>query len=872
MATVIDELIVRLGIKTDRHSFRNAESRMGRLNASIRRSSGTIRRNMVRTGVAVSGMVSGLAVAAYRSAATYEKELLKLQTLVGQTPEQIEKYRTSIKKLSEDTTIAQNELANSLFKILSANNDLKHDDAMEILTRNAMAAATHLGELHDLTQFEIVALKQMGVEGAKALDMFHMTGKLGQFEPSRLIPGLPELMTFASQLKIEMSEILGSLATLTKGGFSEAQSLQMLKGTLSKLQSPNPEGLGMLADKLGIDTTKDETHRRDAANAQLRKKIAEVGLVGTVQWLEQLTGGSVTALSRFFAEEDSKMFFAQATANADEFQSIREQIAAASGNMPASFKIAEDTPEFTIQQVLNNVRVLLNELWGEMRTWIEHLGGLESVFHQIRGAGQMLKGAFEAMLPVLGAVADAVKKLTGIENDLMAWAITLGIAFLGLTNILTLVRAGVAALTVVLGLTGLLGSVRRLKGASTAAAAVVGAETVADAVTGDGDKDKEKKGKKGWFQIVKNWIGKNLNWIVTTLAGGYAIIHKWKQNIKAKLPNIGKNNLGMFQDFVDEMDKQPLSKQRKDIRAWKEYQKYARENNISKELSDDILKAKQRRYWRIATIQALSRTTAYGMLPSLGGSTPLNIDEAFPDGRKHPLANVRPLSEILGMRTKQPSRNPLFLGNQPLSSVDNWLGKIAPPPLQPFGGSERDPNKPIDPILGRGFWRKLFGLEPGTPGTGPDEYGGIPGGDQAGPQSPPPHSFFLHSKPPPPMSLPFGADWMSKLVPPPPPKKLEGPPNPLMSPMIEPFLKWWREMKERGAPMLPDILDDPQAMMQPALGGMRFAKVDHHWSVNISVPNGDAKEIARNLQGEIQKTLGNQWRNVQEDFGSAVVG
>ena len=223
----------------------------------------------------LSAATAGLIVSTGKLGFDYDREFSKITGLVGIAKEEVDAMKTSTLALSGETAQAPQDLAKAMFTLQSAG--LRGSDATEALAVSAKLAAGGMGEAGVIAQALTSILDQYGkhgIDAAKAADFLAATARAGNFESSQLAGGLGKVLPIASQLGINLNDVGGAVALLTRANGSATDSITQVSAVFTAMLAPS---------------------------ALSRKTLSDVGLsMGDVIQTAQGPGGLVAALQQLY--------------------------------------------------------------------------------------------------------------------------------------------------------------------------------------------------------------------------------------------------------------------------------------------------------------------------------------------------------------------------------------------------------------------------------------------------------------------------------------------------------------------------------------------------------------------------------------------
>lgn len=284
------------------------------------------------------------------TATTFEKELTKIQSLVGLTADEVNGFRDSVMDLANETARAPNELAEALFFVTSAG--LRGAEALDVLERSAKASASGLGETKVIADLVTSA---MNAYGSEVLDASTATNILvgavreGKAEASEIANSMGQVLPIASELGLGFDEVGASIATMTRTGTDSATAVTQLRQILSSILKPTSEAEKTL-NEYGLSAE------------QLRRTIKEDGLIATLIALRETFKGNDEAMSAIFGNIRALSGVLDIVgANAEENIKIFERLKDTTGLLDDAFEITSETTAFKFAQALASLKVNLTE-------------------------------------------------------------------------------------------------------------------------------------------------------------------------------------------------------------------------------------------------------------------------------------------------------------------------------------------------------------------------------------------------------------------------------------------------------------------------------------------------------------------------------
>jgi TP901 family phage tail tape measure protein len=365
-----------------------------------------------------------IGVAGAKMAIDFEKNMTKINTLVGISAKEVNIMGKEVMKLAGETAQAPADLADGLFFLTSAG--LKGANAMSTLEQVSKGVAIGLGEQADLAKVAAAAQNAYGEENlsaSKALDIFGGMVKTGMFEASDLAGVLGTQLGLAANLNISFEELGAMISTYTKTTGDANAATTGLGGIMMSFAKITPkqeaalESVGMSVDGL-------------------REKIGSQGLQATLIEMQEAFATNNVDLSEFFSKSQSLKGVLGVLGNQTEtYKGVLEDLHQTTGFVDEGFETVSQTAGFKMQQSFNNLKNAAMEL-GAM---------LMPVFSAIAdGAVKIAKG--------FSSLDGGTKKLLVGAAALFAFSGPLMTLAGGLVSTLGMVLTPVGLVVVALGL------------------------------------------------------------------------------------------------------------------------------------------------------------------------------------------------------------------------------------------------------------------------------------------------------------------------------------------------------------------------------------------------------------------------------------
>lgn len=288
-----------------------------------------------------SAPIAGGLLSATKAAASFETELIKINTQVGLGIDSIRGMGREILNLAPAVGATADELAGGLFFITSRGiRDAA--TAMDILESSAKASAIGLGTTADVASSvttAMIAYASSGITAERATDILLATVNRGAVEAEDLSTSFGKVLGLTSALGVSMEEAASFVATYTLAGVTASEATTSLERTLLSLVKPTDKANEQLA-KLGTSGQQlaEQVKSDGLTNTliSLRKALDEAGIGA-----EQVFSRTPALRAFLFATGDAAKIYAQNTA----------EIINSNGLLNQSFETVSKTTGFQLMQV-----------------------------------------------------------------------------------------------------------------------------------------------------------------------------------------------------------------------------------------------------------------------------------------------------------------------------------------------------------------------------------------------------------------------------------------------------------------------------------------------------------------------------------------
>lgn len=317
------------------------KSALAKAERALRRTS----RNVAAIGNGIMSNVTlplaAAGAAGIKLATDLEGSFGKIDTLVGDSAENIQQYQREVSSLSGKLAKSQQELADSLFAITSAG--IKGSDALGLLEQAGKASAIGLGNTTEIARAAGAAMTAYGKDilpAADAVDVLTAIVREGNMEASEISGSIGKVIPIAKSLGVSFQEVGANVAAFTRLGISASESVNALKAVLSNVIKPGKKAQEALAS-MSMTAT------------DLRNSIQQNGLASALQMVIEKSDGNIETLGRLFGSvEGLANVLGTAGSQAESYAQIVGNINEANGIVDEGFKKVSQSAGFQFKAAL----------------------------------------------------------------------------------------------------------------------------------------------------------------------------------------------------------------------------------------------------------------------------------------------------------------------------------------------------------------------------------------------------------------------------------------------------------------------------------------------------------------------------------------
>lgn len=291
----------------------------------------------------VSAAAAGVGTAAVKMASDFETSGNKVSTIADTTQVSMDTLEKGVLDLSTKTGESADDLNDALYQTISAGVQTK--DAVSVL---GTAVETAKGGFTDTTTAVdtiTTALNSYGMKASEAKhvsDLLIQTQNLGKTTVGELGQSLGNVIPTASAAGVSFTDLMGSIAELTKQGLPTSEAITGMKAALSNVIKPSSDAADE-AEKLGINFS--QAHLKSVGWAQFLSEIKEK------------TGGNVTTMGKLFGSVEAlNSVTVLAGKGSKDFAQVLSQMGKSAGTTDSAFGKMEKGTGASFERSMNSMK------------------------------------------------------------------------------------------------------------------------------------------------------------------------------------------------------------------------------------------------------------------------------------------------------------------------------------------------------------------------------------------------------------------------------------------------------------------------------------------------------------------------------------
>jgi TP901 family phage tail tape measure protein len=368
--------------------------------------------------------------AAIKLGADFDKNITKIDALVGASAEQLKQYSAAARSMAKETGISSKDTSNAMFFIASAG--LEGEAAMNVLEASSKAAASGLGDVATIADLSTSAMNAFGISATDATDVLTAAVREGKLDAETLASAMGSVLPTASAMDVSFNEVGAAMAAMSRTGTDAASGATQLNSILSALLKTTPQAEEGLA-KMGL------------SSAGLRQQIKDQGLLSVLDTLRIALDGNTDAAAQVFPNVRALRGVLDLTGKgAATTSEIFNELNASQGATAEAFDKTSKSASFQLQKALNGAKESFAEMGTVLlNTLLPVLQGLANTVKSVFSAFNNLAPAQQKIIAGLGLLALALPTLLTMLGTLMT-------TLAGLMSPATLIAAALAGIAYII--------------------------------------------------------------------------------------------------------------------------------------------------------------------------------------------------------------------------------------------------------------------------------------------------------------------------------------------------------------------------------------------------------------------------------------
>jgi len=445
--TIVEELVAVVG--ADISTFKSGILKVTNL-------SGRAGKSMAKAGKIGFIAFTGLGIASLKFASDFDKAMAEVDTIAGQSVEQMQVIRKEILALSDSMGKDPTKLAKGFYQTISAG-ITNTSDAMLVMRKSTKLAIAGLASQEttvDVVTSALNAYNLSATEAERVTDALFTTVKLGKTRLEPLAASLGRILPIAAQLNTEIEEVGAAIVALTAAGLSTQEATTGLRQLFVSILKPTQEAAAE-AQRVGLawDVAAIKATGFSAVMADLKEKLAE----GNIDIAKLIPNVRALPSALILAGNGS-----------EKFTNAMKEMLKNTGVTNEAFEKMEKTLSRKLEKALAGIRVAFIEIGTtltpvavDMLKWIRETA--KGVAGFIRTNPKLVAGTVKWGIAISG-VTFALGKLIAASKTLIAVYGVIAASSVVATLKTTLLTGSVGGLTVAMkGLSATVGGLALLK-------------------------------------------------------------------------------------------------------------------------------------------------------------------------------------------------------------------------------------------------------------------------------------------------------------------------------------------------------------------------------------------------------------------------
>ena len=367
--------------------------------------------------------------AAIKMASDFDKNITKIEALVGRTGKELDSFAEASKRMANETGISSAKTSEAMFFIASAG--LEGAAAISVLEQASKASASGLGDVAQIADLATSALNAYGSETLSAegaTDVLTAAVREGKLSSEELAGAMGGVLPIASNLGVSFDEVGATLAAMSRTGTNAANGATQLNSILAGLLKPTNQA-------------EDALRSMGLSSAGLKQQIKDEGLLSVLETLKTEFDKNSDAAAQVFPNIRALKGVLDLTGkSAETTKIIFDKLSIAQGSTKKAFDATSKSASFKLKKALNGAResfaqmgsVLLTGLLPAIQNITGAVTRLFTAFTNLDGTTKQLILGAGALIIALPTLLSLFGTLTGVVGALLS---PIGLIAAGLAGI-----------------------------------------------------------------------------------------------------------------------------------------------------------------------------------------------------------------------------------------------------------------------------------------------------------------------------------------------------------------------------------------------------------------------------------------------------
>jgi len=238
---------------------------------------------LTKIAAGVTLAVTGIGIASVKLASDFDLKMREVNTIARETGEGFNNMRKQVLNLSSQLGKDATQMAAALYQVQSAG--YKGAAGLTVLRESVKLSIAGLAEMESVAKAVTVALDVWGLssdDATKVTDEMFKTVELGIIKVENIAQGLGFVAANAQKVGMSFSELMATVATLTKAGIQNEKAFTGIRQILAAIITPSQEAKKAF-EGIGVSA----------------RTIKKEGLIGVIQKIGKATEGDIEQIAKF---------------------------------------------------------------------------------------------------------------------------------------------------------------------------------------------------------------------------------------------------------------------------------------------------------------------------------------------------------------------------------------------------------------------------------------------------------------------------------------------------------------------------------------------------------------------------------------------